>query len=126
MYEEFEEWMDSLSLDDQPENVIAYNFNIYDGEENTYDIQLIGSDQFDEDDPDWACSEVYSSEENVCFIEISGELENWEKAQKIFAEYVRRYLESGKYSDLLKNAKAVGIGFVDGDIELVYMNGEVL
>lgn len=125
MYEEFLEWIDGLSLDNMPEGIIAYNFNLYDSEE-TYDIQLIGSDEFDEEDPDWACSEAYSSEENVCYIENTGELKNWEKAQKIFAEYVRKYLESGKYSETLKAAKAVGIGFVDGDIELVYLDGKII
>lgn len=125
MYEEFIEWIDGLELENIPENIKAYNFNLYDGED-TYDIQLIGSDEFDEEDPDWACSEVYSSEENICYIENTGELNNWEKAQKIFAEYVRKYLESGKYSGILRSAKAVGIGFVDGDIELVYLDGEII
>lgn len=125
MYEELEEWLDILDLDNMPENIIAYNFNLYDGD-GTYDIQLIGSDEFDESDPDWACSEVYSSEEDICYIEITDELENWEKAQKIFAEYVRKYLESGKYADVLKSAKAIGIGFVDGDIDLIYLDGKIL
>ena len=73
-----------------------------------------------------ATSEVYSSEENVCYIEITDELENWEKAQKMFAECVRKYLESGKYAEVLKSAKAVGIGFVDGDIEILYLDGKII
>lgn len=125
MYDEFLEWIDGLDLENMPKNIVAYNFNLYDSEE-TYDIQLIGSDEFDEDDPDWACSEVYSSEENVCYIEITDELENWEKAQKMFAECVRKYLESGKYAEVLKSAKAVGIGFVDGDIEILYLDGKII
>ena len=125
MYEEIEEWLDSLELDDMPENIIAYNINLYEGDE-TYDLQLIGSDEFDKDDPDWACSEVYSSEEEICYIEMTDEVGDWENAQKQFAECIKEYLEDGKYADVLKAAKAIGIGFVDGDIELLYLDGEVL
>lgn len=125
MYEEIEEWLDSLDLDDMPENIIAYNINLYEGDE-TYDLQLIGSDEFDKDDPDWACSEVYSSEEEICYIEMTDEVGDWENAQKQFAQCIKDYLEEGKYADVLKAAKAIGIGFVDGDIELVYLDGEVL
>ncbi len=125
MYEEIEEWLDSLDLEDMPESIIAYNINLYEGDE-TYDLQLIGSDEFDKDDPDWACSEVYSSEEEICYIEMTDEVGDWENAQKQFAECIKEYLEDGKYADVLKAAKAIGIGFVDGDIELLYLDGEVL
>lgn len=125
MYEEIEEWLDSLELDDMPDGIIAYNINLYEGDE-TYDLQLIGSDEFDKDDPDWACSEVYSSEEEICYIEMTDEVGDWENAQKLFAQCVKEYLEDGKYADVLKSAKAIGIGFVDGDIELLYLDGEVL
>lgn len=125
MYEEIEEWLDSLDLEDMPESIIAYNINLYEGDE-TYDLQLIGSDEFDKDDPDWACSEVYSSEEEICYIEMTDEVGGWENAQKQFAQCIKEYLEDGKYADVLKAAKAIGIGFVDGDIELIYLDGEVL
>ena len=125
MYEEIEEWLDSLDLEDMPESIIAYNITLYEGDE-TYDLQLIGSDEFDKDDPDWACSEVYSSEEEICYIEMTDEVGDWENAQKQFAECIKEYLEDGKYADVLKAAKAIGIGFVDGDIELLYLDGEVL
>ncbi len=95
------------------------NFNLYEGEE-TYDIQLIGSDEFDEDDNEWACSEVYSSEEDICYIDIDDELENWEVALDKIIECIKKYLECGKYSGVLKSVSAVGAGFVDGDIEIVF------
>lgn len=125
MYEEFLEWIDGLELENITENIKAYNFNLYESED-TYDIQIIGSDEFDEENPDWACSEIYSSEENICYIENKGELNNWENAKKIFAGYVRKYLENGKYAEILRSAKAIGIGFVDGDIELVYLDGKII
>lgn len=125
MYEEIEEWLDILKLETVPEGIVAYNFNLYDGDE-TYDIQLIGSDEFDENDPDWACSELYSSEEDICYIELNDEISDWEVAQKKFTECIKEYLDKGKYADILKSAKAIGIGFVDGDIDLIYLDGKVL
>lgn len=33
---------------------------------------------------------------------------------------VRKYLEDGKYANMLKGLQAVGIGFVDGEIEILH------
>ena len=41
----FYSWLDD-NLKKIPSNVIAINFNLYEGEYNTYDIELIGSDIF--------------------------------------------------------------------------------
>lgn len=35
-------------------------------------------------------------------------------------QLIKKYLEQGAYSNILKNYQAVGIGFVDGDIEIVF------
>ncbi|MGN0621946.1 MAG: hypothetical protein ACI4I9_08765 [Porcipelethomonas sp.] len=119
-YEMFAQWLDELLENELPDGIIAFNFNLYDGEENTYDIQLIGSDKFSEDDYDWACSEVYSSEEDVCYVDVEDDIEDWHAAQKLFEFWVKKYIDEGKYSEKLKKSKAVGIGFIDGDIDIVY------
>ena len=95
IYLEFEKWLDNLLENNKmPEEAIAFCFNFYDEEDESYGIQLIASDEFDaEDGGEWACSEVWSSEEE--------------------------YLENGKYKDILLEAKAVAMGFVDGDLEIL-------
>ena len=35
---------------------------------------------------------------------------------------IEDYMKIGTYSDDLKQLQAVGIGFVDGDIELIHLN----
>ncbi len=119
-YKLFETWLDSLLEDISSDGIAAFNFNIYEGHEDTYDIQLIGSEYFDEDDEDWACAEVYTSEEDICYISREEDIENWQQGLELVLEMVRKYLDNGKFLDILKASQAVGAGFVDGDIEIVY------
>ena len=105
-----------------PENTKAYNFNLYEEEDETYGIQLIASDRFYENDGgEWACSEIYSSEEDIFYIDHSDEKNaDRQRGMEFICSLINEYLKNGKYSDKLKNSKAVGAGFVDGDIEILF------
>jgi len=122
IYEEFAHWLDDLLENATiPEYACAWGFNLYEEsrEDSVYAIQLIASDTFDEDDPDWACEECWSSEEDIFCIELSDEAEkDWKAALRIFSEMAADYFENGRYADIL-TAKPVGIGFVDGDVEII-------
>lgn len=123
IYLEFEKWLGNLlENNDMPENTEAFCFNIYDEEDETYGVQLIASDEFDEDDGgDWACSEVWSSEEDIFYIDHSDE-ENADQKRglEFIGGLICDYLERGNYRNILLGAKAVGTGFVDGDLEILY------
>ena len=43
----------------------------------------------------------------------------WKKAMELISGLVSEYLESGLHRTILLNTEAVGIGFVDGDIEIL-------
>lgn len=116
----FSYWLDNVLQQQLPEGIIAFNFNIYEGSKGTYDIQLIGSEEFDDNDQDWACTDFYSSGENICCIKRVKEIEQWEQGLNYILELTRRYLSEGKNADILKSASAIGVGFVDGDIEIIY------
>lgn len=125
IYEEFAKWLDRL-LDNNkmPENTAAFNFNLYEEEDEVYGIQLIASDEFSEEDEDWACSEIWSSEEDIFYIDHSDEKNADRKlGQNFICGLITDYLAKGADAKLLLSSKAVGCGFVDGDIELLY-NGE--
>lgn len=48
------------------------------GSDDTYDIQLIGSDEFNENDSDWACTDYFSSEGDICYIKRTEDIQQWE------------------------------------------------
>lgn len=126
IYLEFAKWLDNLlETNDMPENTAAFCFNLYDEEDETYGIQLIASDEFDENDGgDWACSEIWSSEEDVFYIDHSDE-ENadWKRGLEFICGLINDYLGQGTYRNILMDAKAVAAGFVDGELELIYREG---
>ncbi len=116
----FSNWLNKVLEQDIPKGIKAFNFNLYEGEGETYDIQLIGSDEFDEDDSDWACTNYFTSGEDICFIKGTDEIVDWEQGLTYITMLVERYLDEGEKSHFLKNASAIGIGFVDGDIDILY------
>ena len=98
----FSKWLDSILKKALPNDIKAFNFNIYEGTKNTYDIELIGSNEYIEDDYDWACSDYFTTNDNLLFIKKEESIINWEDGLKYFKELVRRYLNSGKYAKILK------------------------
>ncbi|MCR4796659.1 MAG: hypothetical protein K5898_16085 [Ruminococcus sp.] len=125
IYEEFARWLDDLlENNDMPEETKAFCFNLYEesDEDHIYGAQLIAAGEFDPDDKDgdWACEEVWSSEENIFTVDTSDEDDTgWSHALELFKEMVEEYLKNGKYSEIIKGAKGVAIGFVDGELELL-------
>lgn len=122
LYIEFTGWLDSvLENNEMPEETKAFCFNLYEesAEDCVYSVQIIAAERFDAEDIEWACDECWSSEEDIFCIELSDEADkDWKAAQNLITEWVKEYLANGKYSGIL-NAKPVGIGFVDGDLELI-------
>lgn len=121
-YTMFSDWLDKVLEQELTEGIIAFNFNLYEGTGGTYDVQLIGSDEFDEDDSDWVCTDYFTTGEDVCYIKRTKDIEHWEQGLNYITKLVERYLTEGKHSDILKNSAGVGIGFVDGDISIIYKN----
>lgn len=122
LYEHFSAWLDALlENNDMPENTKAFNFNLYEEsiEDSVYGVQLVACEAFDEEDSDWACEECWSSEEDIFCVELSDEEDkDWKAAQNLIKGWIGDYLESGKYAGIL-NSDPVGIGFVDGDLEII-------
>ncbi|NOV02347.1 hypothetical protein [Paenibacillus planticolens] len=119
-YKLFSNWLNHILEQDIPEGIKAFNFNLYEGSDDTYDIQLIGSDEFDEKDFDWACTDYFSSEVNICYIKRTEDIEQWEQGLNHITVLVERYLKEGEYAIILKSVSAIGIGFVDGDIDILF------
>jgi len=124
LFDEFNCWTDRILLEHSELAVAAYNFNLYELEE-AFVIQLIGSKSFDGSDSDWACDEAFSSGEDLFELPHSIVSGDWQEGLRRATALVNRYLETGKQARRLKVSQAVGIGFVDGDLELLYSRWDV-
>lgn len=115
--EGFLNWLDSSLGQEFPAEMAAVNFNLYDDGDDQWSSELVGTSSFDEEDDDWACDEVYSNRDNPYIFDCA---EEWEVILNLICESVKEYLESGGHADILKKMQGVGVGFVDGDITIVY------
>lgn len=118
IYKVFEKWLNLQLENDMPADTKAYCFNLYDenDERNIYSVQLVACNVFDEQDSDWACEEVWSSEEDIFAVEFSDEKEkDPQSAQKVIKSWVQEYMKDCK----ILSSKPVAIGFVDGELELI-------
>lgn len=118
-YDDFSKWLDS-NLENFPSNAIAANFNLYENPGKTYDIQLIGSDKYNHMNDDWACEEIFSTEEDVFLIPRTDDIIVSTDGLSFISKLIKAYLENGKYAHLLKRLYAICIGFVDREIEVIY------
>lgn len=117
MYSMFEKWLDGVLEENLPLPGRAVNFNLYEGCDSEWSIQIISAAEFDEDDPDWCCSEEFSSGEDLFTWEQDAD---WEEILTAACGLIKRYLTEGKYADALKKYDGIAAGFVDGDLEILY------
>lgn len=115
MYDRFETWVNRVLVNGLPPEARAIGFNLYEDADSGWSIQMIASASFDEED--WMCDEVFTTGEDLFSWK---ENANWEHILKLGIDLVKQYLENGKYAALLKGYDGVGVGFADGDVEIVY------
>ena len=124
MQNKFNIWLDNLlSNKPLPDNVMAINFNVYEMAD-TFDVQLIASSIYDENDDDWACEEIYSSKEDCFYIPRSKELYDSELALELVEEYIGEYILSGTYKEELTKGVAICAGLVDGQLDCIWSSDD--
>lgn len=116
---DIEKWIDNLFENTIPDEVVAIAFNLYEDGKNEWSIEMVGSNIFDEKDPDWACKEVFDARDStLSWVQNA----TWEEILKETISKIQKYIEAGKYAERIKSYAGVGVGFVDGDITIVYKN----
>ena len=120
LYDTIEKWLDDILQQSIPDDVLALNFNMYDDGDYSWSIELVGTDSFDIDDDDWRCDEVFDFGTRDNPLEWKEE-NTWDYILDEMIDIINRYLEEGQFADVLKQYKAVGIGFVDGDANTLYV-----
>lgn len=120
MYAFVENWLDSILEQPIPAEVAALNFNLYEEGGNNWSIELVGTESFDLEDEDWGCDEIFDfgTRENPLVWE---EEKMWNEILDEMIQIMKRYLQEGKYAGVLKKYRGVGIGFVDGNIEILFV-----
>ena len=114
------DWIDEILDTDIPESVAAFCFNLYEeSQEGLWAMELIGTVRFDIEDEDWACDEVTDLGSRKSMYTWKMECD-WEEALDYMIGELNQYLTDGKYAKLLKSKDGVGVGFVDGNIEVLY------
>ena len=114
---DFFKWLDAILKNELSGDIKAINFNLYEDADNKWSIELVGTASFDKDDDDWACDEVFTTRDDPFVVKSKND---WESMEEFFIGLVNEYLSAGKYADKLKEYQAIGIGFVDGDLHILY------
>lgn len=114
---EFHSWLDSVLANELPEEIEAVCFNLYENGGDKWSIEFVGAGSYEEEDPDWACDEVLALRDEPFTLERAVEWSAFlEEAEQLIGDYLR----NGAYADKLKRYKAVAVGFVDGDLSILY------
>lgn len=119
--EQFFSWLDGLLSRRLPANTAALCLNLYEDGRDTWSAELIGTDCFDPEDSDWACNESFAFREELFRFNRQG---GWEAAQAAVAAALKDYLKRGSRAAVMKACQAVAVGFVDGDLEIVWIASE--
>lgn len=127
MYQQVELWLNRILQQNMPEDVVGLNFNLYEdfetGESRNWSMELIGTDSFCEDDEDWACDEVCdfgTREAPFCWEENA----EWETVLEEIVHILKKYLSEGMFAEKLRQYEGVGVGFVDGNIEILFVKSK--
>ena len=115
-----ENWLNNILEQTIPTDVVALNFNLYDDGDNHWSMELVGTDSFDLEDEDWRCDEVFDFGTRETPLAWKEE-KPWDDILEEMIQIIKQYLEQGQYSSVLKKYLGVGIGFVDGDGELLFV-----
>lgn len=97
-----------------PAEAKALCLNLYESEaDKEFDAQLVACADYDREDPDWACADVYSTGEELFGFAAEG----WEAALDRMLELMGEIVKDGILPDAIEY---VAVGFVDGDLEEVF------
>jgi shikimate kinase len=113
----FNAWLDQALSKPIPESVVAFSFNLAE----PWSVEVIGSERFSEDDADWACEEAFRPKTKDFDLPEDEVGSNWETVVENAKMLVKSYLDrQSAGSDRLRQAVAVAVGFVDGELHRVW------
>jgi hypothetical protein len=115
----FHKWVDTALSRRIPSNTAAFHFNLYEGSDSVH-VQLIGTKRFDAYSQDWPEECTFTTGEDIFEFPYSAVTAKWETNLKASMSAIRQYLSSGANATVLKSFEGVGVGYVDGDVHVVW------
>ena len=122
--EQFEGWLEQAFASEVSSDVKAFSFNLFepafvDGVK--FGVEVVGSSEFDPGNADWACEEIWSPKQRQLNIPVAFSGETWEQClEAIKSVGVTTLGKHSREAACLKSRLGVGVGFVDGDMHVVW------
>lgn len=122
--QEFQKWLVSALPERVPGGVVAFSFNLYEPAlvgGVKFGVEVVGTSEFDPEGEDWACEGVWEPSKRQLHIPIEFSGADWETCQSRVKDLLLQVLQSeNKSSSLLKSTRGIGVGFVDGSIDIIW------
>lgn len=118
----FNAWLRSSLSSAIPKSVRAFSFNLSEpaGESSHFGVELIGSPDFDIEDADWACEEVWAATPRMLSIPAAFSTSSLETCLAKVKRLVLAALVDDAVGKTLKTRKGIAVGFIDGDLDVVW------
>ncbi|MBT7299175.1 MAG: hypothetical protein HN849_06675 [Victivallales bacterium] len=113
-------WLQASFANQDTSEIRGYSFNLVENG-GEFSVELIGSPEFDDEGPDWACDEVFVGTPRSIPIPQPIHEGHWEKCLENMVRVLSDYLECGDVNaQILKRAEGTSTGFVDGELVTIF------
>jgi hypothetical protein len=117
------DWVSANLAQPIPDTVKAFSFNLFELPEDSevkFGIELVGADRFAASDSDWACNEVWEPAERRKELPKSFTGSTWEQCLENVRTVLLALLANDGAARTLKASYGIGLGFVDGELEILW------
>jgi hypothetical protein len=126
-------WLNQAFENVLPIEIKAFCFNLYlpAGYEDIvkFGIEIVGFKRYDSEDPDWACPPEdwgREPEQQELFLPISYTTEDWSTCLLKMKNLIEDFLSlNNQTAKRLKQSEVIAIGFVNGDLMLIWDGKDV-
>lgn len=116
-------WLDKVLSQPLPVRTEAFHINLYEGTDSVH-VQLVGTEAFvpgvNPSSDYWPSDETFSTGEDIFEVPFDVAGVDWPQWLNNSIDLFHAYLASGRRSDVLRSSRGVGIGFVDGDMHIIW------
>lgn len=105
-YQDFENWLDLILKYSSIKKAVAISFNLYSSDKPQWTLQFTATGKFNESNYEWTFDEVFSSGRDNYDWQFQGSIE---EALTQASDGIKKYLNKGSHSEILKNYSAVAV-----------------